>query len=107
MGATGTVTCTNPSLAVGSAAFTLVANVIGSTPAGTVLSDTVTASSSSGVGIVATAVSTQAVPNFGNPGATATTTVAGARPAFGERNFGHNVRQLTGEHPDLERRYSG
>ena len=60
VGGTGTISCANPSLAVGSAVFTLVVNVNPSTAGGTVLSNT------------ATATSTTADPSPGNESDTAT-----------------------------------
>ncbi len=64
VGGTGTVSCTNPSLASGaSAAFTLVVNVNAATPNGTIITNTAAASSST------------TDPNTGNNSATATTTV--------------------------------
>jgi uncharacterized repeat protein (TIGR01451 family) len=63
VGAGGTVSCSNPSFAVGSAVFTLTTAVNASTAAGTVLSNTATI----------TATTTDPVP--GNNSATATTTV--------------------------------
>ena len=64
VGSGGTVTCTNPSMAVGNAIFTLTVNVAPSVPAGTVLSNTATASAAT------------PDPNPGNESGTATTTVA-------------------------------
>jgi uncharacterized repeat protein (TIGR01451 family) len=64
VGSGGTVSCSNPSMAVGSAVFTLTVNVNSSVAAGTVLSNT------------ATAASTTNDPNTGNESGTATTTVA-------------------------------
>jgi uncharacterized repeat protein (TIGR01451 family) len=64
VGATGTVSCSNASLGVGSAVFTLVVNVNPSTAAGTVLSNS------------ATVTSTTSDPTPGNETGTATTTVA-------------------------------
>ncbi len=63
VGAGGTVTCTNPSFAVGSAVFTLTVNVSASTVSGTVLSNTATVTSATGDGTP------------GNNSATVTTTV--------------------------------
>src|SRR5205085_1985715 len=45
IGSGGTILCNNPSFAVGSAAFTLIVQVNSSVAAGTVLTDTATASS--------------------------------------------------------------
>jgi uncharacterized repeat protein (TIGR01451 family) len=64
VGAGGTVSCSNPSFAVGSAVFTLTTAVDAATAAGTVLSNT------------ATITATTADPTPGNNSATATTTVA-------------------------------
>lgn len=64
VGSGGTVSCSNPAFAVGSANFSLVVAVAPSTAAGTVLSNT------------ATVTSTTADPTPGNNSATATTTVA-------------------------------
>jgi uncharacterized protein len=64
VGAGGTVSCSNPSAAVGSAVFTLVVQVDAAVAAGTVLSNT------------ATATSTTSDPSPGNNSATATTTVS-------------------------------
>jgi uncharacterized repeat protein (TIGR01451 family) len=64
MGAGGTVSCSNPSLGLGSAVFTLTVAVGPSVAAGTVISNTATASSAT------------ADPNPGNEMGTATTTVA-------------------------------
>ncbi len=64
VGGTGTISCANPSLAVGSAVFTLVVNVNPSTAGGTVLSNT------------ATATSTTTDPSPGNESDTESTTVA-------------------------------
>ena len=64
VGATGTVTCNNPSFAVGSAVFTLTVGVPPSVAAGTVLTNNATATSASAEG------------NPGNETGTATTTVA-------------------------------
>jgi uncharacterized repeat protein (TIGR01451 family) len=66
VGAGGTVSCSNPSFAVGSSVFTLTVAVASSVPAGTVLTNT------------ATATSTTPDPNSGNNSGTATTTVAAA-----------------------------
>ncbi|MFN7989493.1 MAG: lamin tail domain-containing protein [Thermoanaerobaculia bacterium] len=64
VGGTGTVSCSNPSFAVGSAVFTLTVAVDPAVAAGTLLSNT------------ATATSTTADPNAANNSGTATTTVA-------------------------------
>ena len=65
VGGTGSITCTNPSVPMGAAdVFTLVVNVNAVTPAGTVISNT------------ATAASTTPDPVPANNSATATTTVA-------------------------------
>lgn len=64
LGTGGTVSCSNPSFAVGSSVFTLTVAVSPSVAAGTVLSNTATATSDTGEG------------NPGNESATATTTVA-------------------------------
>ncbi|HET7844277.1 MAG TPA: Calx-beta domain-containing protein, partial [Xanthomonadales bacterium] len=64
VGATGTVTCTNPTFAVGSAAFTLTVAVAPATAAGTVISNT------------ATTTSTTGDPNTANNSSTFATTVA-------------------------------
>ncbi|HEV7505145.1 MAG TPA: Calx-beta domain-containing protein [Thermoanaerobaculia bacterium] len=64
VGSGGTVSCSNPSLAVASAVFTLTVMVDPLTPSGTILTNTATASS------------TTADPNPGNESGTATTTVA-------------------------------
>ncbi|HEX2645508.1 MAG TPA: ExeM/NucH family extracellular endonuclease, partial [Thermoanaerobaculia bacterium] len=64
VGAGGTVSCSNPSFAVGNAAFTLTVAVAPSVAAGTVLSNTATVTSDTG----------ETSP--GNETATATTTVA-------------------------------
>ena len=64
VGATGTLSCNNAFLSVGSAAFTVVLDVGPATPAGTVLTNTVTAASLT------------ADPDPGNSSATATTTVS-------------------------------
>jgi uncharacterized repeat protein (TIGR01451 family) len=66
VGSGGTVSCSNPSFAVGSAVFTLTVQVSPAVAAGTVLSNT------------ATATSTTGDPNAANNSATATTTVATA-----------------------------
>jgi uncharacterized repeat protein (TIGR01451 family) len=63
VGANGDVTCSNASMTVGSAVFTLVVNVVPNTAAGTVLSNT------------ATVVSTTFDPNSGNESDTETTNV--------------------------------
>ncbi|MFY9820261.1 MAG: Calx-beta domain-containing protein [Thermoanaerobaculia bacterium] len=63
VGSGGTVSCSTPSLAVGSAVFTLTVAVAPSTPAGAVFSNTATASSST------------PDPNPGNESGTATTIV--------------------------------
>jgi uncharacterized repeat protein (TIGR01451 family) len=63
VGSGGTVSCSNPSLAMGSAVFTLNVAVASSTPAGTVVSNTATASSET------------PDPNPGHESGTATTTV--------------------------------
>ncbi|HEV7239113.1 MAG TPA: ExeM/NucH family extracellular endonuclease [Thermoanaerobaculia bacterium] len=63
VGAAGTVTCTNPNIGTGNFVFTLTVAVAASTPAGTVISNT------------ATVTSTTADPAPGNESATATTTV--------------------------------
>ncbi|UXI66242.1 hypothetical protein N4264_15955 [Tahibacter amnicola] len=64
VGAGGTVSCSIASLGVGSAVFTLVGNVPADTPAGTIFSNTATASS------------TTSDPSTGNESGTATTTTA-------------------------------
>ena len=64
VGGTGTVSCSNPSFGVGSAVFTLTVAVDPAVAAGTLLSNTVTATS------------TTADPNAANNSATATTVVA-------------------------------
>src|SRR3984893_2189618 len=64
VGAGGTISCSNPSFAVGSAVFTLTAAVAPSVTAGTVLTNTATATSTTGEG------------SPGNESGTATTTVA-------------------------------
>lgn len=64
VGASGTINCTNPSMAVGSAAFSLLVTIDPSVAAGTVLSNTATVTSST------------TDPNLSNNSATATTTVA-------------------------------
>jgi uncharacterized repeat protein (TIGR01451 family) len=64
VGMGGTVSCSNPSFAVGSSVFTLTVAVASSVPAGTVLTNT------------ATATSTTPDPNPGNNSGMATTTVA-------------------------------
>lgn len=64
VGAGGTISCSNPSFAVGSSVFTLTVSTAPSVAAGTVLSATAALSSSSGD------------PTPGNNSATATTTVA-------------------------------
>lgn len=64
VGSGGTVSCTNPSVAPGNSVFTLIVKVDASVAAGTVLSNTATAS----------AATTD--PNPGNESGTATTTVA-------------------------------
>jgi uncharacterized repeat protein (TIGR01451 family) len=63
-GSTGTVTCSSPSFAVGSAVFTLIVNVEPGVAAGTVLSNTATLSSDTGD------------PDSGDLTDTATTTVS-------------------------------
>ncbi|HYC90856.1 MAG TPA: endonuclease/exonuclease/phosphatase family protein [Thermoanaerobaculia bacterium] len=63
VGAGGTVSCTNPSFATGSAVFSLVARVAAATTPGTVITNTATVSS------------TTADPNLGNESATTTTSV--------------------------------
>ncbi|HEX6083320.1 MAG TPA: lamin tail domain-containing protein [Thermoanaerobaculia bacterium] len=63
VGATGTVSCTNPSLGTGNAVFSLVARVAPGTTPGTVITNT------------ATVTSTTADPNLGNESATTTTNV--------------------------------
>jgi uncharacterized repeat protein (TIGR01451 family) len=65
VGGTGAIHCSNPAVATGSSIFTLIVKVDASVPAGTVLTNT------------AVAASTTADPNPGNESATATTTVAG------------------------------
>ncbi len=64
VGSGGTVSCSNPSFAVSSSVFTLTVQVAPATPAGTVISNTATASSAT------------SDPNPGDESATATTTVA-------------------------------
>jgi len=64
VGAGGTVSCSNPSFAVGSAVFTLTVAVDPGTTVGTVITNTATASSAT------------TDPNPGNESATASTTVA-------------------------------
>ncbi|MEO5561353.1 MAG: ExeM/NucH family extracellular endonuclease, partial [Dokdonella sp.] len=66
VGASGAVSCSNVSMAVGSAAFTLVVKVAANVAGGTVLSNT------------ATAASTTPDPTPGNESATATTIVQAA-----------------------------
>ncbi|MEO7757957.1 MAG: ExeM/NucH family extracellular endonuclease, partial [Dokdonella sp.] len=66
VGAGGTVSCSNVSMAVGSAAFTLVVNVAANVAGGTVISNTATAASST------------TDPSPGNESATANTTVQAA-----------------------------
>ncbi|HEV7767757.1 MAG TPA: ExeM/NucH family extracellular endonuclease [Thermoanaerobaculia bacterium] len=66
VGAGGIVNCTNANFAVGSAVFTLTVNVSSSVAAGTVISNSATATSGS------------SDPNSGNETGTATTTVAGS-----------------------------
>ncbi len=63
VGASGTVSCSNASVAIGNAAFTLVVNVDGGVAAGTVISNT------------ASITSTTSDPNTGNNSGTATATV--------------------------------
>ncbi|MFZ0417401.1 MAG: C25 family cysteine peptidase [Candidatus Sulfotelmatobacter sp.] len=66
VGGTGTITCTNPSVATGSASFTVVLKVTAGTPAGTAINNTAIVSSST------------SDPNPGNNGATAADIVATA-----------------------------
>ncbi|MGA8432267.1 MAG: C25 family cysteine peptidase, partial [Candidatus Sulfotelmatobacter sp.] len=68
-GIAGTITCSNPSFAVGSASFTVKLNVIAAAVAGTAINDTVTATS------------TTSDPNSGNNSATAEDVVATATQA--------------------------
>ncbi|MGD0567241.1 MAG: C25 family cysteine peptidase [Candidatus Sulfotelmatobacter sp.] len=68
-GAAGTITCTNPSFAVGTASFPVVVKVTAATPAGTAVNDTATVSS------------TTADPNPANNSATANDVVALATQA--------------------------
>jgi uncharacterized repeat protein (TIGR01451 family) len=71
IGSGGTVSCTNPSFAPGSAVFTLVVQVGSAVPGGTVLSNTVTITSST------------PDADSGDTTATATTTVLGQQPVAG------------------------
>jgi uncharacterized repeat protein (TIGR01451 family) len=64
VGSAGTITCTNPNLAVGSASFPVVVKVTAGTAAGTAINDTATVTSSTGD------------PNGANNSATATDVVA-------------------------------
>ena len=66
MGAGGTVTCSNPSMPLGSAVFTLTVQVAASVAGGTVISNT------------ATVTEVASDLNPGNESATATTTVTAA-----------------------------
>jgi uncharacterized repeat protein (TIGR01451 family) len=69
VGSAGTITCTNPSFAPGSASFTVVLQVNAGTAAGTAINDTATASSST------------TDPNLANNSATAADVVALATQA--------------------------
>jgi len=64
VGNTGTITCTNPSFAVGTASFSIVVAVNAATPAGTAISDTASVTSST------------TDPNLANNSATASDVVA-------------------------------
>lgn len=85
VGAGGTITCTNPSVAVGSAVFTLTVSVSATAGGGTVISNT------------ATVTSATADPNVGNESDTETTTVlspatvTGTKTASGTFEQGSNV----------------
>jgi uncharacterized repeat protein (TIGR01451 family) len=69
VGGTGTITCTDPSFATGTASFTVVVKVTAGTAAGTAISDT------------ATVTSTTTDPNLANNSATANDVVATATQA--------------------------
>jgi len=69
VGGTGTITCSNPSFAAGTASFTVIVTVTAGTPAGTAINDTATVSS---------AISD---PNSANNSATAADVVALATQA--------------------------
>jgi uncharacterized repeat protein (TIGR01451 family) len=69
VGGTGTITCTNPSVAPGSGSFSLILKVTGGTAAGTAINDTVSVSSA------------VADPNAANNSATAADVVALATQA--------------------------
>jgi len=64
VGNTGTITCTNPSFAVGTASFSIAVTVIGTATAGTAINDTATVTSST------------TDPNLANNSATASDVVA-------------------------------
>jgi uncharacterized repeat protein (TIGR01451 family) len=69
VGGTGTITCTNPSFAAGTASFTVIVTVTAGTPPGTAINDTATVSSAI------------ADPNSANNSATAADVVALATQA--------------------------
>jgi uncharacterized repeat protein (TIGR01451 family) len=85
VGATGAVSCSNPSMAAGSAAFTLVVNVAPTTPPNTVITNN------------ATVVSATADPSTGSESDSETTTVispanvTGTKTVAGTFNPGSNV----------------
>ncbi len=74
VGANGTVTCDIASMAVGNAAFTLVANVPAAATGGSVVSNT------------ATVTTTSTDPNPGNQSATATSTVSAPATISGSKS---------------------
>ncbi len=73
VGASGTVSCSNASLAVGNAVFTLVVNVRASVSGGTVIANTATVSSAT------------TDPNTGNDSATASSTVSAPSAIAGNK----------------------
>ncbi len=79
VGAAGTVDCGNPSMAIGSAVFTLVVNVDATVSGGTVIANTATVSS------------TSTDPNPGNESATANSTVSAPAAITGTKSASGNL----------------